>query len=1192
MIREMASKLIEFKWSYLRKPTILIAALLVAASLFYVSMPQNAEALMAPFQSANTPIGGSNYYEGIAGLPFHPRAVDVNSKGHVFSLSYDQDVWRSTDNGATWAKVLDDGQDWSDVAFVWRRNILLLFVDSNDHIFVNIRSIATGKEDLYRSTDNGDSWAIVLVNSLRKWHMDEALNGSLWVHTYTGPGYALIYKSVDQGATWEVFSNLSMITEDLRTIAVNDYNDNEVWVATSRRVMYWNGSSWITMYTNPGGTSQSYVSSIWFDPKYVYLGAEYLAPKRANWRYPHAPIPDPNADLDYYWDPDKLPYVPDEHSFCGLRVNDIMLFGSRSQLWGSWDGNRWIKIVDFGDSTASDIESISQRRPIYFVDKKAGKLYRLSITIEDLVQLYHAEFLKCRGTCINNETYVAEYRMVNGTNEVDLTSVALTKAQASIMGLGRKNYFNNSGFETGSTVGWAFSGEGIYSVSSIDSYEGTYSLNIVKGPSDTSESAIWQSYIPVSRGEILTLSAWVKANVTLTKIVRLGLRNQTSGYWAYYPGSARGVQEFNVTTSWTRIKLYFAVNSPDVSLCAEFHALKGATYELSVDGLQLEKREVEIIRQETNADSESIEHLQYTPSPYFADTINTLNPSIAIAGQTVTHLGTITNGTESATTNLSGTMTGAVKVDANIEGSGQAILKINGTRVLYEDSIVLQGRKDDVYYGRYYGTFSPTITSTDLIAVTSLQSNITALSYTLNELTLTIDSIMGTISTTLVYVDEKGEPASVSGATAWSYNSETKIFTANIIHAGPQQTTLHWYEYNPPTTTIHLSGIQGSNGWFTSNVEVTLSASDDISGVDKTEYSLDNAIWIVYTRPFSITDEGKTTIYYRSTDKDGNQENTKAESIQIDQFVPSGSVTISSGSAYTTSTSVTLTLTASDATSGVSQVRYGDDGVWDTEPWETLSPTKAWTLKSGDGAKTVYYQVKDNAGLVSSTYSDTIVLDTIPPTGSITINEGAAYTNATTVTLSLSATDQLSGIAEICLSNDNITWTNWESYAASKDWVLTTSEGIKRIYVRFRDDAGLVSECYEDAIILDTTRPSANAGSDETMLVGEIVGFDAKDSSDNIGIIAYHWDFGDGNQAVGRTAAHTYNSPGIYTTTLTVKDVAGNTASHSITITVLLPGEDDLKGDGSSLWIIGIVVAAIGIVIAFALFRTRRKRMH
>jgi len=42
MIDKMVNKLIEFKWRNLRKPTLLIAALLVTASLFYVSAPQNA----------------------------------------------------------------------------------------------------------------------------------------------------------------------------------------------------------------------------------------------------------------------------------------------------------------------------------------------------------------------------------------------------------------------------------------------------------------------------------------------------------------------------------------------------------------------------------------------------------------------------------------------------------------------------------------------------------------------------------------------------------------------------------------------------------------------------------------------------------------------------------------------------------------------------------------------------------------------------------------------------------------------------------------------------------------------------------------------------------------------------------------------------------------------------------------------
>ena len=95
----------------------------------------------------------------------------------------------------------------------------------------------------------------------------------------------------------------------------------------------------------------------------------------------------------------------------------------------------------------------------------------------------------------------------------------------------------------------------------------------------------------------------------------------------------------------------------------------------------------------------------------------------------------------------------------------------------------------------------------------------------------------------------------------------------------------------------------------------------------------------------------------------------------VDTTPPTGSITINDGALYTTSTLVTLSLTYSDA-NGVDKVRYSNDGTWDTEPWETPSGTKAWTLTSGEGTKTVYYQIKDNAGLESSTYSGTIILYT------------------------------------------------------------------------------------------------------------------------------------------------------------------------------------------------------------------------
>jgi hypothetical protein len=100
--------------------------------------------------------------------------------------------------------------------------------------------------------------------------------------------------------------------------------------------------------------------------------------------------------------------------------------------------------------------------------------------------------------------------------------------------------------------------------------------------------------------------------------------------------------------------------------------------------------------------------------------------------------------------------------------------------------------------------------------------------------------------------------------------------------------------------------------------------------------------------------------------------------IKLDKTAPTGNILISNGSEYCTLDSVILNLTAFDALSGVYQVRLSNDGVWDTEQWQPSSPIVVWVLSLGDGAKTVYYQIKDNAGSVAS-FNDSITLDTSSP---------------------------------------------------------------------------------------------------------------------------------------------------------------------------------------------------------------------
>jgi hypothetical protein len=86
-------------------------------------------------------------------------------------------------------------------------------------------------------------------------------------------------------------------------------------------------------------------------------------------------------------------------------------------------------------------------------------------------------------------------------------------------------------------------------------------------------------------------------------------------------------------------------------------------------------------------------------------------------------------------------------------------------------------------------------------------------------------------------------------------------------------------------------------------------------------------------------------------------------------------ITINGGAEYTTTTLVTLTLSASDA--NPMQMRFSNDGIsWSDLDWESYKTTKTWSLTSGSGTKTVYFQVKDIAERTPSpsTASDSITL--------------------------------------------------------------------------------------------------------------------------------------------------------------------------------------------------------------------------
>jgi hypothetical protein len=220
---------------------------------------------------------------------------------------------------------------------------------------------------------------------------------------------------------------------------------------------------------------------------------------------------------------------------------------------------------------------------------------------------------------------------------------------------------------------------------------------------------------------------------------------------------------------------------------------------------------------------------------------------------------------------------------------------------------------------------------------------------------------------------------------------------------------------NPPTTTSSVSGTQGTNSWYTTDTNVTLVATDDQSGVEKTEFSLDNgSSWQAYSSPISIQSEGRNTVLYHSVDKAGNIESNQTIFVHIDKAAPisSKSVIGTSGNNGWFTSDVQVELTATDASSGLATTEYSlDNG----HSWNTYS--HAFTV-STEGQNTVLYRSVDQAGNVEPSQSITINIDKTAPTLELSLNTNTLFSpnhKMVDIDVKVTSDDLISGINQVKL---------------------------------------------------------------------------------------------------------------------------------------------------------------------------------
>ncbi len=226
-------------------------------------------------------------------------------------------------------------------------------------------------------------------------------------------------------------------------------------------------------------------------------------------------------------------------------------------------------------------------------------------------------------------------------------------------------------------------------------------------------------------------------------------------------------------------------------------------------------------------------------------------------------------------------------------------------------------------------------------------------------------------------------------------------------------------------------------------------------------------------------EDGLKTIYAKFFDEAGNESKVTAAKIILDRVAPKvNSVRINDGGKWTTSLKVTINMDVEDA----AYCQINNSGIIaKTLVWDPYQPKRVdWTLSPGDGEKTVYTRFKDAAGNETEIIKTNVTLDTKPPTGEVTIDDSAKFTNQKDKVVHIRIKSPDAKGMQIS-NNPNFTDSKLEPFSSNvMNWTLDGDDGPKTIFVRLKDEAGNFSQVYATTIVLDRKPPT-----DLSMVINE-----------------------------------------------------------------------------------------------------------
>lgn len=341
-----------------------------------------------------------------------------------------------------------------------------------------------------------------------------------------------------------------------------------------------------------------------------------------------------------------------------------------------------------------------------------------------------------------------------------------------------------------------------------------------------------------------------------------------------------------------------------------------------------------------------------------------------------------------------------------------------------------------------------------------------------------------------------------------------------------------------PVTSASASGPAGAGQWYTGSAQVSLAATDNLSGLTGTFYEVDGGGAQPYAGPFVVSGAGNHTVNYWSTDAAGNAEQRRTLAVGMDDAAPTTQFSAAGNQGnegWFRAGPLQVTLTANDNVSGTAATYYSVDG----------GPTQTYTGPfdmSGQGRHTVSYWSVDKAGNTEAAQSSPVNIDyTGPDTQSSvsgTLGGALYYKSDVRVTLTPSE-DNLSGVAGTFYRVDN---GPTQTYTGP---FTVTGDGVHPVEFWSVDVAGNHSYTGRiGGIHIDTTAPETQASvagtaGDNGWYKGPVqITLSASDAQSGIRRTFYTID---GGQNQYYSAPFTFSAEGTHTIHFWSMDEASNT---------------------------------------------------